>query len=232
MQDINDWQAKFSTCCYSDRLLGKLSEMNDELNKKVDLTEIQKAIYYAKKYHGTQTRESGEPYYSHPIEVAMIASEYFFRTDIFVTCLLHDTIEDTELTKEMIATIFGENVASKVDDLTRVKVDRKISSAEMVQLLWLEKKYDVLMIKLFDRIHNMQTIGAKSPEKIKKIVDETLAFFFAPAEILGINKPYDILYAQYYSNNKGVDFVPNNYSIFNTLLRGSNVPFSQNKILQ
>jgi len=82
-----------------------------------------------------------------------------------------------------------------------------------VQLLWLEKKYDVLMIKLFDRIHNMQTIGAKSPEKIKKIVDETLAFFFAPDEIFGINKPYDILYAQYYSNNKGVDFVPNNYSV-------------------
>jgi (p)ppGpp synthase/HD superfamily hydrolase len=149
------------------------------------LSEIKKAIYYAKKYHGEQKRQSGEPYYSHPIEVAYMISDYLFRTDIIVTSILHDTIEDTELTFEMIDSIFGSLVAKQVMDLTRIKEDsHKISSAETVELLFKQKKYDLLLIKLFDRLHNMQTIGVKSPEKIKKIVEETLLIFLALAAYL------------------------------------------------
>jgi (p)ppGpp synthase/HD superfamily hydrolase len=92
----------------------------------------------------------------------------YFRTDIIITSLLHDTIEDTALTKTMIDSIFGSQVANQVEDLTKVKVDRKISAEETVELLWLQKKYDVLIIKLFDRIHNVQTIGVKSPEKLRR----------------------------------------------------------------
>ncbi len=94
-----------------------------------------------------------------------------------VTSILHDTIEDTELTKDMLEYIFDSNIASKVDDLTRIKIDRKISSAEMVQLLYISKKYNLLLIKMFDRVHNMQTIKYKSIEKSKKITDETLKSF-------------------------------------------------------
>lgn len=107
---------------------------------------------------------------------------------MIITSLLHDTIEDTALTKTMIDNIFGSQIANQVEDLTRVKVDRKISAAETVELLWVQKKYDVLIIKLFDRIHNVETIGVKSPEKIKKIIEETLSRFMSLSIYLGIPK--------------------------------------------
>lgn len=91
------------------------------------------------------------------------------------------------LTKEKIAEEFGENIANQVMNLTRIKENGiKISVAEMVELLYTEKKYDILLIKLFDRLHNMQTIGAKSPEKIKKIINETLLNFIVLMPYLGI----------------------------------------------
>ena len=96
--------------------------------------EVKKGIYYAKKYHGSQMRQSGEPYYSHPIEVAYMLAQYtaleiprLFRTDMIVTALLHDTIGDIQLTKKMIAYIFGSQVASQVEELTRVNPHGKIS---------------------------------------------------------------------------------------------------------
>ncbi len=123
------------------------------------------------------------------LEVAYMISDYLFRTDIIVTSILHDTIEDTELTKEKIAKEFGVKVANQVQDLTRIKCEGvKTSSAKTVELLYKEKKYDVLLVKLFDRLHNMQTIGAKSPEKMKKIVDETLQIFLMLAAVLGVHE--------------------------------------------
>ena len=124
-----------------------------------------------------RSRLSGEPYYSHPLTVAELVAPYCFKTDILVTSILHDVIEDTELTKDMLEYIFDANIASKVDDLTRVKIDRKISSAEMVQLLYISKKYNLLLIKMFDRVHNMRTIGAKPKEKLIKSTEETIEFF-------------------------------------------------------
>ncbi len=105
---------------------------------------------------------------------------------MIVTALLHDTIEDTTLTEKMIAYIFGSQVASQVQDLTRVKPHGKISSAEMVEMLYKEKKHDVLLVKLFDRLHNIRTVSAKSPEKAKKIIEETLRYFIVLAEYLGL----------------------------------------------
>ncbi|MDR0329969.1 MAG: HD domain-containing protein [Rickettsia sp.] len=141
-------------------------------------------IYYAKKYHGSQMRQSGEPYYSHPIEVAYMFASYtaqavhqLFNTNMIVTSLLHDTIEDTTLTEEMIVQIFGSLIASQVEALTRTKPYGKISAKETLDLLMQQEKYDVALIKIFDRIHNLQTLGAKSPEKALKIVKETICYF-------------------------------------------------------
>jgi (p)ppGpp synthase/HD superfamily hydrolase len=190
MQDDKSWWTKFDSCKYSNRLLDKLLLLNEDKSKedKIDISKVQKAIYYAKKYHGDQKRQSGEPYYSHPFEVAYMISDYLFRTDIIVTSILHDTIEDTELTFEMIRKLFGEVIAYQVMDLTRITGGdgRKISSAEMVGFLFEQKKYDLLLIKQFDRLHNMQSIGAKSPEKIKKITEETIGTFTVLAAFLGI----------------------------------------------
>ncbi|MCC8400240.1 MAG: HD domain-containing protein, partial [Rickettsia endosymbiont of Platyusa sonomae] len=200
MEDIHNWQSKFESCEYAERLLNKLTQLNQQVKQPIDIDEVKKGIYYAKKYHNTQMRQSGEPYYSHPIEVAYMVAQHtalempqYFRADMIITSLLHDTIEDTALTKTMIDNIFGSQVANQVEDLTRVKVDRKISAAETVELLWLQKKHDVLIIKLFDRIHNVQTIGVKSPEKIKKIIEETLSRFMSLSIYLGTPKVEQIL---------------------------------------
>ena len=115
----------------------------------IDEEKIKKAIDFAVKYHGTQQRESGDLYYHHPLEVAGIIAEMRLDTDSIVTAILHDTIEDTDLTQEMIAEIFNDSVASKVKDLTRIKFDRKITPGETVNALFLQHKKDLLHIKLF-----------------------------------------------------------------------------------
>jgi guanosine-3',5'-bis(diphosphate) 3'-pyrophosphohydrolase len=184
MEDIDNWRVKFESCKYSTKLLNKLILLNEKVNDPVDIDEITKAIYYAKKYHGSQMRQSGDPYYSHPIEVSYMVAQYtaqeiptLFKTEMIVTSLLHDTIEDTILTEEMIARIFGSQVASQVEALTRNKSYGKISSKDTLDLLSQQKRFDVALIKLFDRIHNLQTISAKSPEKALKIVKETIRYF-------------------------------------------------------
>jgi (p)ppGpp synthase/HD superfamily hydrolase len=187
MEKNNFWITKYENCFYSERLITKLISLSEKTKNRINLLEIKKAIYYAKKYHGVQKRESGEPYYSHPLEVAYMVSDYLFRTDIIITSILHDTIEDTDLTFEMIQTEFSPLVASQVADLSRIKVaGEKISSAEMVKSLWLQKKYDLLLVKLFDRLHNIQTISVKTPQKIHKIVEETISAFLVLAVYLNI----------------------------------------------
>ncbi|WP_342278774.1 HD domain-containing protein [Candidatus Tisiphia endosymbiont of Myopa tessellatipennis] len=188
-EEINYWDnSKYAPCQYATRLLDKLRKMNEEVNRPIDIDEVRKAIYYAKKYHGSQMRQSGEPYYSHPLEVAYMISDYLFRTDIIVTSILHDTIEDTELTEKMIAYIFGEQVASQVEDLSRNKPHDKISSAETLDILLQQEKYDVALIKLFDRVHNLQTLGVKSPEKARKIIEETIQEFLVLSTYLGLSE--------------------------------------------
>ncbi len=180
MNDISCWESKYQSCTYSESLINKINLQNEKSNHKVDILQIKKAIYYAKKYHGSQKRLSGEPYYSHPLAVAELVAPYCFKTDILVTSILHDTLEDTQLTKEQIACIFSQNIENQVEALTRIKIDQKISAANIIQLLWLRKnRDDLLLIKYFDRLHNMQTIKFKSLKKTLKTIDETLKQFIS-----------------------------------------------------
>jgi len=186
MNNYTECHHKFDPCYYSTRLISKLVFINQTVTAKdqVDLIEIQKAIFYAREYHGEQKRESGEPYYSHPLEVAYMIADYatadnkqYFKTYLFVSAILHDTIEDTTLTEDMIQKVFGKAVANQVACLTRIKVHGKITSEELVNSLVIQGNKEVLMIKMFDRLHNVQTIKSKSPEKIKKIINETIRVF-------------------------------------------------------
>ncbi|WP_342225664.1 HD domain-containing protein [Rickettsia endosymbiont of Urophora cardui] len=197
------WEKDFGVCIYAKKLLDKVIYLNSVVKalSPVDVLEVKKAIYYARKYHGSQMRQSGEPYYSHPIEVACMVAEYtaskipsYFRTDIIVTSILHDTLEDTKLTEKMIAYIFGDKVASQVEALTRVKPHGKISSAETLDFLFQQKKYDVALIKIVDRIHNLETVSIKSPEKINKIIEETLKSFLSMCIYLEHSQLDDYLY--------------------------------------
>jgi len=188
MEDKESWLSKFEECYASERFITQVKRL--DLHNIINIQEIEKAIYYARKYHGTQMRQSGEPYYYHTVEeVAYIASSYFLNTNVFVTSILHDALEDTKLTFEMISDIFGSVIAGQVQDLTRIKFDgTKITAGDTVNLLFAQHKKDILHLKLFDRLHNMRTIGAKSPEKAKKIIEETFAYFVPLAVYLRIPK--------------------------------------------
>jgi (p)ppGpp synthase/HD superfamily hydrolase len=191
MEDLSSWKEKFEICVYAKKLLDKVEYLNTKVKNPVDIEEVKKGIFYARKYHGSQMRQSGDPYYSHPIEVAIMLAAFaadeapkLYTAIMLQAALLHDTIEDTELTEEMIIKIFGKEVANHVEGLTRVKSYGKISAEESLNLLIKQKRYDTALIKLFDRIHNVQTLAAKSPEKQIKILVDTLKNFIILATYL------------------------------------------------
>jgi (p)ppGpp synthase/HD superfamily hydrolase len=174
-------------CQYSIRLIEKLKALDTK--NVLDLELINKAIYWAKKYHGDQKRKSGELYYSHPLEVAYMISDYKLKTDVIVASILHDIIEDTPVTAGMILDNFGWRIAEMVDRLTRDRPDGSKLSVEKI----LENAYEmgdkeVLLIKLIDRLHNIQTIAFQSPEKRKKTVEQTLKKFTSLVMYYGVRQ--------------------------------------------
>ncbi len=164
----------YSTPCqYSIRLIDRLKSLDTKNVLDFDL--INKAIYWAKKYHGEQKRKSGEAYYTHPLKVAYMVSEYKLKTDVIVASILHDIIEDTEVTEGMIFDTFGQRIAKMVDRLTRDRPNgTKLSVEQVLNNAYQLKDKEVLIIKLFDRLHNIQTIKSQSPEKQEKICIETI----------------------------------------------------------
>ena len=161
----------------------------------IDEAKIKKAIEFAIKYHGTQQRESGDLYYHHPIEVATIIAEMRLDTDSIVTAILHDTIEDTDLTLEDIEKNFGKDVAKLVDGVTKLtKINFKaenIRQAENFRKLLIAMSDDirVLLVKLADRLHNMRTIYfITNQEKKKRIALETIEIYAPLAERIGIQQ--------------------------------------------
>lgn len=171
------------SCTYSTRLIKKLQSI--DINQQLDFDLINKAIYWAKKYHDGQFRKSGEPFYSHPLEVAYMVSDHIVKTDVVVASILHDIVEDTEVTTAMLFGVFGWRVAEMVDRLTRDRTDgTKLSIREILLGAYEKKDKEVLLIKCIDRLHNIQTLGVKSPEKINKTIEETLVNFILLSEYL------------------------------------------------
>ena len=184
MQNINFWESKFQLCQYSSKLLETIAAINIQIKTPININEIKKACYYAREYHGIQLRKSGQPYYSHPLEVGRLFSQYtgnqdpkYYTTDLVVAAILHDCLEDTALTTDMIEKIFNKSVADKVQDLTRTKGSIKNTAADTLHSLFTQNKTGVLYIKIFDRLHNMRTLDAMLPEKRRKISEETYDHF-------------------------------------------------------
>jgi (p)ppGpp synthase/HD superfamily hydrolase len=160
-------------CYYSTRLIENLESLDTE--KSLDFGLIHKAIYWAKKYHDGQFRKSGEPFYTHPLEVAYLVSEYNLTTNVIVTAVLHDIVEDTEVTAGMILDEFSWRIAEMTDRLTRDRSDgSKLSVEEILNNAYEKNDKEVLLVKVVDRLHNMQTLGAKTNEKQKKTINDTL----------------------------------------------------------
>ncbi|WP_428675072.1 RelA/SpoT family protein [Reyranella sp.] len=156
---------------------------------------LNRAYVYGLKKHGTQLRASGDPYFSHPVEVAGILAEMRLDTSSIVTGLLHDTLEDTDATRDELARLFGDEVAKLVDGVTklsRLEVQSETTKeAENLRKLVLAMSTDirVLLVKLADRLHNMRTLHhIKEPARRRRIARETMDLYAPLASRIGMEK--------------------------------------------
>ena len=180
----------------SDQLLSKIQSYNKFLN----IEPLSKAYNFALEAHKNQKRVSGLPYIVHPIAVADILAELKLDSATIITGLLHDTIEDTTATYDLVLKEFGKEVADLVDGVTKISaLEEKAgenSQAENFRKLILATSKDirVLLVKLADRLHNMRTIDAfSSEEKKKRIAKETMEIYAPLADRMGMNMIRDEL---------------------------------------
>jgi GTP diphosphokinase / guanosine-3',5'-bis(diphosphate) 3'-diphosphatase len=158
------------------------------------LARLHRAYLVGAGAHHGQTRKSGEPYITHPLAVAAILTELRMDVETLCAAILHDTLEDTTLTREALAAEFGETVAELVDGVTKLDklqfADRAEAAAESFRKMMLAMARDlrVILIKLADRLHNMRTIGAMTPAAKRRIARETLEIYAPIAQRLGMNK--------------------------------------------
>ncbi|WP_184229945.1 RelA/SpoT family protein [Xanthomonas arboricola] len=160
---------------------------------KEQLPILRRAWEVGASAHAGQTRKSGEPYITHPVAVAGVLAELGLDMESLIAAILHDTIEDTPLTREELASEFGEAVAELVDGVTKLDKlkfrDRQEAAAESFRkmLLAMSRDLRVIMIKLADRLHNMRTLGAQSSEARSRIARETLEIYAPIAQRLGMS---------------------------------------------
>ncbi len=168
-------------------------------NPNADEDLLNRAYVYAMKAHGAQLRASGDPYFSHPLEVAAILTELRLDDATIVAAVLHDTIEDTESTREDIDRLFGPEIGALVDGLTKLKrldiVSKQAEQAENFRKLLLAVADDVrvLLVKLADRLHNMRTLHFVPEAKRQRIARETLDIYAPLAGRMGMQHMRDEL---------------------------------------
>lgn len=161
-------------------------------NPNTDEALLNRAYVYAMKAHGEQKRASGDPYFSHPLEVAAILTDLKLDDATIAAALLHDTIEDTPTTRAEIDQIFGPDIGHLVEGLTKLKklelVSREAKQAENLRKLLLAIADDVrvLLVKLADRLHNMRTLNYMPPEGRRRIAEETLDIYAPLAGRMGM----------------------------------------------
>ena len=178
-----------------DKLYDMLIARIRKYHPSTDVSMIEEAYQMAKKAHGGQCRKSGEPYIVHPLWVAIILADLEMDKETIVAAILHDVVEDTEITEKEISSIFGEEVALLVDGVTKLgrlsySSDKLEVQAENLRKMFLAMAKDirVIIIKLADRLHNMRTLQFMTPEKQKEKAKETMDIYAPIAQRLGISK--------------------------------------------
>jgi GTP diphosphokinase / guanosine-3',5'-bis(diphosphate) 3'-diphosphatase len=171
-------------------LIERVRRYNPNTNEAL----LNRAYVYAMKAHGEQRRASGDPYFSHPIEVAAILTDLKLDDATIAAALLHDTIEDTEATRAEIDTLFGRDIGILVEGLTKLKkldlVTKEAKQAENLRKLLLAIAADVrvLLIKLADRLHNMRTLHFMPVESRRRAAEETLEIYAPLAGRMGMQE--------------------------------------------
>ncbi|RFC69140.1 MULTISPECIES: RelA/SpoT family protein [Mesorhizobium] len=169
-------------------LVERVQRYKPEVNEAL----LNKAYVYAMQKHGHQKRASGDPYFSHPLEVAAILTDMHLDEATIAVALLHDTIEDTSATRQEIDELFGPELGKLVEGLTKLKkldlVSKKAEQAENLRKLLLAISDDirVLLVKLADRIHNMRTLDHMPVEKRARIAEETMEIYAPLAGRMGM----------------------------------------------
>ncbi|MCJ2184038.1 bifunctional (p)ppGpp synthetase/guanosine-3',5'-bis(diphosphate) 3'-pyrophosphohydrolase [Novosphingobium sp. 1949] len=171
----------------------ELVERVKEYAPEADEALLNRAYVYTVQKHGTQKRASGDPYFSHPVEVAGLMTELKLDQQTIITALLHDTVEDTLATTEEIEKLFGADVARLVDGVTKLSKIEVMTENERAAenlrkfLLAMSEDLRVLLVKLADRLHNMRTLHfIKKPEKRQRIARETMEIYAPLAERVGM----------------------------------------------
>ena len=177
----------------------ELVERVKSYDPNADEVALNRAYTFALKVHGSQKRESGEAFFSHPVAVAAILTEYKLDSATIMAALLHDTVEDTAASYEDIAALFGDDVALLVQGVTKLdKLQVKSEASKQAEnfqkfVLAISEDIRVLLIKLADRLHNMRTLGVRKPEKRIKVARETMEIYVPLAERIGMQNLKDQL---------------------------------------
>ncbi|MBR6740630.1 MAG: bifunctional (p)ppGpp synthetase/guanosine-3',5'-bis(diphosphate) 3'-pyrophosphohydrolase [Clostridia bacterium] len=171
-----------------------LIEKYGKYGKSSEFERIRTAAELAAKAHEGQFRQSGEPYVCHPISVAEIVADMEMDADSIIAALLHDTVEDTDMTDELIRERFGDTVADLVDGLTKLasipyssKVEQEMENLRKM-FIAMARDIRVILIKLADRLHNIRTLDAKPPAKQREIALETMDVYSPIAHRLGVTR--------------------------------------------
>ena len=171
-----------------------------EYDKDVDEALLNRAYVFAMKAHGSQKRASGDPYFSHPLEVAAILTDMGLDCDTIATALLHDVVEDTVATIDEIHEVFGPKIAELVDGVTKLsKIEMQTETMRQAEnfrkfVLAMSNDIRVLLVKLADRLHNMRTLHfIKKEEKRRRIAIETMEIYAPLAERIGMHSLQDEL---------------------------------------
>src|SRR4051812_39803708 len=161
---------------------------------------LNRAYVFALKAHGSQTRASGDPYFSHPLEVAGILTAMHLDGASIATALLHDVIEDTGADLAKIEKLFGAEIARLVDGVTKLsRIELQSDHSKQAEnfrklVLAMSEDIRVLLVKLADRLHNMRTLGfIADPSKRRRIAHETMDIYAPLAERIGIQDMKDEL---------------------------------------
>lgn len=172
--------------------LNEYIEKIKEYSPYVDLLEVEHAFLFGQKAHEGQLRKDGSPFFDHPASVSLILAELEMDQTTIIAALLHDTVEDTDVTLEEVTALFGPEVAALVDGVTKLEIinyeTKQERQVENLRKMFLAMASDirVILIKLADRLHNIRTLGAMTIEKQKEKAHETIEIFAAIAHRLGI----------------------------------------------
>src|SRR6266850_5107253 len=190
--------------------------------KPKDVARLAEAYRFSEAAHAGQTRQSGDPYISHPMAVAEILADWHLDGQTLMAALLHDVTEDTKVTKDEISDTFGKPVAELVDGVSKLdKIEFQSAADAQAEnfrkmLLAMARDVRVILIKLADRLHNMRTLDAVNPAKRRRVARETMEIYAPIANRLGLNSLYHELQELAFSH-----LYPSRYKVLAKATKGA-----------